>query len=173
MSSIFQMNVSRLEMKYIKPFAVQIWSGESKPSVLNEFLAEFVSEMKRLMTNGLDVNGHHINIFFRCCICDSPARAFVKGTVCFNHRFGCQKCMVIGKYLANRMSFPHINCMLRTDSAFRNRLQPIHHKTDSLFEDLEIDMVADFPTSDPLHLLELGMMKRFAMNGILKCMISS
>lgn len=59
------------------------------------------------------------------------------------------------------MSYPQINCAKRTDESFRKRLQPEHHKIQSIIEELkEIDMVADFPTSDPLHLLELGLMKR-------------
>lgn len=66
-------------MKYIKPFAVQIWCGESKPTDLNEYLGKFVSEMEILMENGLNINDHHVTICFRFCVCDSPARAFIKG----------------------------------------------------------------------------------------------
>lgn len=59
------------------------------------------------------------------------------------------------------MSYPQIGCPKRTDKSFRNRLQPEHHKIQSIIEELnEIDMIVDFPTSDPLHLLELGLMKR-------------
>lgn len=65
------------------------------------------------------------------------------------------------------MCFPTFDAMKRTDSAFRNRQQPIHHKEYSLLEDLRnidgeplIDMIQQFPTSDPLHLLEEGVMKR-------------
>lgn len=66
-----------------------------------------------------------------------------------------------------RMCFPTFDAMKRTDSAFRNRQQPIHHKEYSLLEDLRnidgeplIDMIQRFLTSDPLHLLEEGVMKR-------------
>lgn len=86
----------------------------------------------------------------------------IKGTVCFNHKFGCQKCLVAGEYFRCKMSYPRYDDVPRTDHMFRNRLQQEHHKTDSLLENLEINMVADFPTSDPLHLLELGIMKRSA-----------
>lgn len=67
-------------MKYIKPFVVQIWCGEGKPSELNDYLRQFVSEMDDLMKNGININGFHVTILFRCCVCDSPARAFVKGS---------------------------------------------------------------------------------------------
>lgn len=58
------------------------------------------------------------------------------------------------------MNFLSTNDAKRTDLSFRNRLDPLHHKSSSVLEQLSIDMVADFVTSDPLHLLELGVMKR-------------
>lgn len=80
----------------------------------------------------------------------------------FNHRFGCQKCTVVGRFyrIAHGMSFPQTNCELRTDLSFRRREHPEHHIEHSIIENLPIDMIRDFPTSDPLHLLELGIMKK-------------
>lgn len=72
------------ELKYIKPFVVQIWCGESKPEPLNEYLEQFVAEFDDLMQNGIEVNGKKVTISFRCCICDSPARSFVKGDLKFS-----------------------------------------------------------------------------------------
>lgn len=83
----------------------------------------------------------------------------ILGTVYFNHSHGCQKCVVIGTY-DTRMSFLASNNEARTDYSFRNRHDRLHHKTKSILEQLPIDMVQDFPSSDPLHLIELGVMKR-------------
>lgn len=59
------------------------------------------------------------------------------------------------------MSFPCIDATRRTDQSFRERKQPLHHQTDrSIIEYLPIDMIVAFPTSDPLHLLELGVMRK-------------
>lgn len=58
------------------------------------------------------------------------------------------------------MSFPRIDCENRTDYAYRNRLVPAHHREYSIIEELPIDMVDDFVTSDSLHLLHLGLMKK-------------
>lgn len=84
------------------------------------------------------------------------------GVVLFNHRNGCQQCATCGEYSRDmhRMSFPELECARRTNETFRNRSQSIHHKDKTLFEDLDIDMIAAFPTSDPLHLLDLGVMRR-------------
>lgn len=102
------------------------------------------------------------------------------GIVGHNSYFGCQKCMAEGVYFKrlNRMAFPRIavtnlerETELRTDERFRNRFQPSHHKESSILEELPIDMIRDFVTSDALHLFDLGIMKRlniFIANCIMK-----
>lgn len=57
------------------------------------------------------------------------------------------------------MSFPNTGAP-RTDETFRNRAQVTHHKEYSLLEELKIDMIASIPTSEPLHLLDLGIMRK-------------
>lgn len=60
------------------------------------------------------------------------------------------------------MSYPFGDCSKRTNQSFRNRDQIEHHKIKSIIEDVsDIDLINDIPTSDPLHLLELGITKRF------------
>lgn len=61
------------------------------------------------------------------------------------------------------MSFPRTNACARTDASFRNRTNPGHHREYSIIEELPIDMVADFVTSDSLHLFHLGIMKRLLL----------
>lgn len=69
-------------MPHIRPFIVAIWCGShSKPNNLDEFLEPFTTELKSLMTSGMKTNERHISIDFYCCICDSPARAFIKGKI--------------------------------------------------------------------------------------------
>lgn len=66
--------------------------------------------------------------------------------------------------VARRMSFPRIDADPRTNDNFRhpeNASQMKHHKEYSIFQELPINMISDFPTSDPLHLLELGVMKKY------------
>lgn len=92
------------------------------------------------------------------------------GTVYFNHRHGCQRCNAIGKFdvTTHRVCFPEFcDNNKRTDSGFRARLDELHHKEQSILEDLieadgspMLDMVTKFPVSDPLHLLDEGVMKK-------------
>lgn len=81
----------------------------------------------------------------------------------FNHKNGCQKCVTTGEYSKEyrTMSYPNLDSTRRTNESFRNQSQKSHHKQKSLFEELhDVNMINDFPTSDPLHLLELGVMRR-------------
>lgn len=57
---------------------------------------------------------------------------------------------------------------LRTDYRFRSRLQREHHLQDSILEELPINMIKGFPVSDSLHLLDLGIMKRYIFNILYK-----
>lgn len=91
------------------------------------------------------------------------------GIVYFNHRYGCQKCLAVGTYDKDvrRTTYAVFNAPKRTDSGFRERQQPIHHKEKKILEDLVdvagkplIDMIKQFPVCDPLHLLHEGVMKR-------------
>lgn len=73
----------------------------------------------------------------------------------------------------SKMCYPRIvvtdrerDAELRTDARFRNRFQPEHHSEYSALEKLPIDMIRSFPTSDSLHLLDLGLMKRYTYNNI-------
>lgn len=80
----------------------------------------------------------------------------------FNSKNGCQKCTTFGCYSKKykRVYFPDSNAVSRTDAEFRARKYGEHHKERSLLENLDIDMIFSFPSSDPLHLLDLGVMKR-------------
>uniref|UniRef100_A0A6P7G433 Uncharacterized protein LOC114333966 n=1 Tax=Diabrotica virgifera virgifera TaxID=50390 RepID=A0A6P7G433_DIAVI len=151
-------------MPDIQPMIVGIFHGNNKPLDIKEFLEPFVEDVKRLQSNGLCVNGHMIHIKIRCFICDSPARAFIKGVVNFNGINGCLKCTTEGEYsyLSRTVVFPDIKCPLRTDAKFRSKHYGKHHKghESPILKIFEVDMVQDFIVADELHLLELGVMKR-------------
>lgn len=68
------------EFPMFEPFFAAIWCGKSKPPC-KEYLEPFISEMKDLMSEGLIVNSHLIKVKFGFCVCDTPARALIKGIV--------------------------------------------------------------------------------------------
>lgn len=69
-------------MPHIQPMVIAIWCGPySKLTNLNDFLQPFVNEMSEILSDGIIVNDHHISVKFRCFICDTPARSFIKGSI--------------------------------------------------------------------------------------------
>lgn len=115
------------------------------------------------MDNGIEINGHRLNVKIRCFICDAPARNFIKGTINFNGYRGCLKCEVHGEFENGHMSFPQTDVARRTDESFRNKTDPKHHRSDSLLLPLQIDMVQDVIVCDMLHQLHVGIMKNLLL----------
>lgn len=70
---------SMSEMPQIQPMVISIWCGfNSKPNNLDAYLRPFVTELEEILEHGVSINGHRIAVRFRCCICDAPARAYIK-----------------------------------------------------------------------------------------------
>jgi hypothetical protein len=59
-------------------FVIGLFSGTEKPKDVDEFLHDFVDEMKTIADSGICVNSSVYPLHLRCFICDAPARAFVK-----------------------------------------------------------------------------------------------
>nr|CAI5867347.1 unnamed protein product [Callosobruchus analis] len=87
------------------------------------------------------------------------------GVTNFNGQHGCLKCTTVGEYsyITHCNIFPRIQCPKRTDYGFRSRQYPSHHKCYTPLENLQVNMVDDFPVADSLHLIDLGVMKRCLM----------
>lgn len=72
------------EKPEIEPLVVGIYYGSGKPKNLSQYLEDFVAETQSLLENGIPIvrEGKEniiVNVRIRCFICDSPARAFIKG----------------------------------------------------------------------------------------------
>lgn len=68
----------------VRPFVIGIYFGIGKPKNLNTYLEDFINEMEVLLRDGIyfQDSGRKFTIKIRCFICDSPARAYIKGTYC-------------------------------------------------------------------------------------------
>uniref|UniRef100_A0A182IEP9 Uncharacterized protein n=1 Tax=Anopheles arabiensis TaxID=7173 RepID=A0A182IEP9_ANOAR len=108
-------------MPKIPVMMVAIYCGECKPDSVEEYLGEFVTEFNELQIKGLFINGKKIKVLPRAIIADSPARAFLKGVVCFNAAEGCLKCLNIAKKDPDtkRMYFEGIGATKRTYTLFK------------------------------------------------------
>ena len=157
-----------------KPFTIGIYHGTREPVSFNDFMEDFIRESLELKIDGFDLLGRAIKVKVIGCISDAPARSKICYIVSHNAYFGCSMCFTKGRYYSvpgckgGRVIFPEVNAVLRTNENFRNREQPDHHKqTRSKLEELDIDMVKDFPAEE-MHLLDIGCMKKmlnFMMKG--------
>ncbi|XP_055585464.1 uncharacterized protein LOC129738304 [Uranotaenia lowii] len=162
----------------ISPMVIGIYEGKTKPGNIEEFLEPFVEEAVQILKNGIIINNFLLEVRIRAFICDSPARAFVKGVVNFNSKYGCLKCCTIGEYSTSMRTnvFPQTFAPQRTDKDFRDGLYEEHYqkkriagsnqtvKISSPILKLPIDMIEDFIVADSLHLLHLGVMKKLLKN---------
>jgi hypothetical protein len=154
-------------------FPTALCYGHSKPKTL-DFLIDTIAELRSLMADGLQYEGNKYEILVHSIVCDAPARAMIKGVKQYSGYYGCDKCEQRGQW-NGRLTFPELGADLRTDMSFRHRDNDEHHRNDSPFLDLPIDMVHDFPI-DYMHQVCLGVMKKLIiswMRGSLDVRLSS
>lgn len=67
-----------IEFEKMSPMIIGIWFGESKP-ILHEYVHLLISELETILSSGIFVNDHRVQIKFGLVICDTPARSLMKG----------------------------------------------------------------------------------------------
>nr|XP_049467066.1 uncharacterized protein LOC125908385 [Anopheles coluzzii] len=147
------------EMPEVPVLMVGNFFGESKPKSVEEYLRPLVDELNGLMDNGIVIANKPIEIHVRAFIADSPARAFIKGSVYFNHTHGCQKCTVQGRYhSAHRVTcFRGMDHPARTHEDFVQSNYGAHHRENTPLMDLKnFDIIKQIIIADRLHLFDYG-----------------
>lgn len=144
---------------YTEPFIIGVYHGFQKPKCCNTFLKYFKDDCLEIFRTGIVQYSKKITVKLNAFICDAPARSFIKGTRGHNAYFGCGNCIQEGDYIENRVTYPEINAIVRSEESFKLKQQEEHHKMTSNLEDLNIGMVTQFPL-DYMHLVLLGIMKR-------------
>lgn len=125
-------------------------------------MKDLIRELSDLFENGFEYDGSRFKFNVRHYILDAPARAFIKCIIGHNGYGACEKCTVVGEWIANRMIFAVLDEPLRTDESFLNQDQPIHHEGHSSLLAVETKMVSQFRL-DGMHLVYSGVFKRLLM----------
>lgn len=102
-------------VKGFEPFVIALFCGTSKPDSLDNYLSDFLIELNELKRNGVSYNDETFRVSFSAFVCDALARSFLKCTKSFNGYYGCERCVIKGRW-NNRITF-HSDRMhtLRTD----------------------------------------------------------
>lgn len=157
--------ISVFDLEYeSSPFMAATFCGKSKPNSVDEYLKDFITEIKELLRNGIDIEKDHFAVEIFGFVFDTPARSFLKCTKGHGGFYACERCEVKGVSIMNRMGhkkriYANINSKLRTNRSFREQHQKEHHKDRSPLLDIPgFDPVRDF-FLDSMHLLYIGIMK--------------
>jgi len=141
-------------------FLIGAFLGKTKPLDSNEFLFDFVKELKLFYLNGIVYKEKHITIVLHALICDTPAKSFIlnsKGHTGFN---SCTRCITNGIWCNNRTCFPDLEAPLRSHSQFISYQDKHFHQGPTLLTEIpKFDMIFSIPY-DYMHLVCIGVVKK-------------
>ena len=126
----------------LQPFFIGLFYGISKPISCKEYLSEFIDGFITLQ-KGIKIGNCTFKIVVHAVICDAPAKAFVKCVKSYSGYSGCDKCCQRGVW-NRKMTFPEIDCCLRTDESFHSMMDKDLHLGISPFTELGIGMVSSY-----------------------------
>lgn len=164
---VWPITVKICHSKYIcEPFVAGIYSGDSKPQNITDYLYDFVQDVKNLTSNGIKLHGKKYSLKLCGIIADAPARAFIKCCKPPNSFFACErgatKGVSVGKKRAIKRVYPMMNSTKRSKTSFLQRDQPEHHKDNiesSLLQLPNFDIINSVVIDSMHFLLHLGVMK--------------
>jgi len=107
-----------VDFKNSKPFVVGIFYGASKPDPIEEYLRDYMDEMKDLLANGITILGRCYEFEVRFYLGDAPARAYSKKTSGHTSKAGCERCDQEGGYEDNTVTYSTTVGAERTDDSF-------------------------------------------------------
>ncbi|KYN21859.1 hypothetical protein ALC57_05753 [Trachymyrmex cornetzi] len=134
---------------------IRIYHEHSKPDDTNQFLTEFINELKHLQDNGFNICSKNVKIRISKLLCDAPAKSFILYTKGHTGFYSCTKCTQSGTFINNRLTFLETNAELKTDTSFRNKSDEDFHKGTTLFENINMGLVSQV-SLDGMHLVFLG-----------------
>jgi len=161
-SSFWPILVSFINVPEINKIVIPvgIFHGRSKkPGSVFSFFDLFITEIKSIFENGIEINQKLLQFSISQVVCDAPAKAFVLNVKYFNAYHSCNSCLEEGEFINRRMSFLGIDAQLRTNESFRSKSDESYHKGPCPLEVLPINMTSVI-VLDYMHNVCLGVVKR-------------
>ena len=97
-------------IKHSTPMIAALFSGNSKPNSVDDFLQDFIYEVKHLQENGFSNGGKTYTLLLQSYVCDAPGRAFLKNIKGHNSLHGCERCCAVGMSVNRRTTFVDPGC---------------------------------------------------------------
>ncbi|XP_065665703.1 uncharacterized protein LOC136087125 [Hydra vulgaris] len=151
-------SIVELEGSNVSP--ITLYGSSHKPNSLNDYLNDFIQEMKSLEQCGFSCKNskQYKVVVLGAVICDAPARLFIKCIKMHNSYNCCERCTQKGEWY-NKIILPELVASLRTDDSFLHQDDSINHTSVSPFTQLSYKMVSGFPL-DYMHLICLEVVRR-------------
>lgn len=165
-----------VELPKANVFIIGVYAGPCKPESVNNYMHDFIEDLKVITATGVTFNGKQYNVPLPdAFICDTPARAFLKCSKGHGGYSSCERCTQYGIYLDGKVVFPDMDSSIRTDTQFEQMSDEDHHLSKSPLQGLGIGMVSSFPL-DYMHLVCLGIVRKLIalwFKGPLHCRVKS
>lgn len=143
-------------------FIIGVYHGKSKPLDSNEFLFDFVEELKTLIDSGFYFKTKKIKILFEALICDASAKSFVLNVKGHTGNTG-GRCHSEGIWDTSRVCFPNIDSTPRTHEEFIQYSNSNFHNGKTILTKLaSFDLVKSI-TFDYMHCVCIGVMKKLLL----------
>ena len=136
-------------------FVVALYTGENKPTPVQEYLADFIDELKNLLSQGIVISNQVYALSLIAFLCDASARSFLKCTIGHTGYWSCERCLVKGSWSGRVVFNGEEQHSLRTDNDFTQMLYQNHQKGLSPLLQLKVRCVSVSPF-DYMHLICLG-----------------
>ena len=108
---------------------VAVYCGKSKSHPVDDFLKDFVLEVKHLCVAGTAFNKMNLRFRLGVFICDAPVRVFLKQVIGQTAKHACERCEFVGKYVAHRVVFKaQSSYLLKSDASFNQLLHLNGHQ---------------------------------------------
>jgi len=78
------------EAKYV--FPIGVYHRNAKPIDSNDFLADFITEIKDLLVNGINIDGSNKKVSIHVFVCDVLAKSFVLKIKGHSGFYSCTRC---------------------------------------------------------------------------------
>lgn len=147
-----------MKVATLPPVAVALFLGTAKPKLV-EYLSEFVTELKALVSYGFSLNDKVVAVDNVVFICDAPARAMVQGIAYHTSKKGCSYCTVEGESFEKRVIFLKKKCPPRLDAKYSTFSESNQLEVSPLNSVPGVSLLLSFPP-EYQHLICLGVVRR-------------
>ena len=150
-SSSLQLWPVLIRFSSFKPVPVALYCGYKKPD-MGEYLAEFVGEIEKLLSEPLVANGSSYELSIYTFTCDASARALLKGIVQHTGYYACERCTMKRTSIEVCIVYDRIEeRTLRSNDTFmsvgyveKDEIGKSHQLAPSAVRRLNIDMIYGF-----------------------------